>query len=144
MSATPHTQVCCCKGSQCVGGNTTWIILPQSVPKFLCGTHTGFYFFFKKKSYSCEKSSKWRNQPSRQVITAYSQKCPLETQDARGCEAYIASAVFLPVLPTDISASHLSPIYLFILCLQEYLSWWQALLPTKLKLKQNQRFSYNK
>lgn len=49
MSATPQTQVCCCKGSQRVWGNTTWIILPQSVPKFLCGTHTGFYFFFKKK-----------------------------------------------------------------------------------------------
>lgn len=143
VSHSPYSGMLLQRQSVCVGEYNMDYFATIS-PKVFVWHSYRILLFFLKKSYSCEKSSKWRNQPSRQVITAYSQKCPLETQDARGCEAYIASAVFLPVLPTDISASHLSPIYLFILCLQEYLSWWQALLPTKLKLKQNQRFSYNK
>lgn len=97
-----------------MGYSVDCTVLPQLVPKFSFGPQAGFYFKkkkFKKKNHSSKKSVKWRYQPGRQGITVYSQQRPLLTREARGCEAYIASAVFLPALPTGISVSYLSPIY---------------------------------
>ena len=60
ISDTPQAQVCCCKDRDIEHNGIQWYnvdctVLPQLVPKFSSGPHTGFSFKKKKK-----KSLKWK------------------------------------------------------------------------------------